>query len=614
MKRLLPLLFVLVIGLTVASVPVAAQEEPDIDATVSEPSVAPGQTQQVIVTFTNDDDDAPPARVVTAEMESGSTPITVRSGTKFIEPIAYGQPVTGAFTVEVPEDIEPGTYDLEIDLEYEYGPVNNTGWKTVDAEVIVEDRAHFAVESVNGTVPSGGTNELAVSLKNVGTQTAHEATVQTTAQGSGLRVGGQSGMATQFVAEWEPDESRTVTVDATAVSGTNPGAHAIRSVVEYEKPNGIDMTALPATAEVLVTEDRSFDVTALDSTLRVGERGEVVATLRNTGPREMANAVLELGQTGPAVQPEMSQYGVGTIPVGETRTVTLPITIAPTAEPTPQRLSLALSYADADGNLQRTGETTVMAPVADERDRFVLERTDSTLRVGEEGVLELEVTNNGPNVEDLVLSLPGAGQNIHPLETEYAIGALAKNESTTVRYPIEVSSNAEAIPRQLAFQVQYEEDDRDFEMGPYNVRTTIEPQKDRFDITATNATIAAGESGEIAVELTNTGELPVSDVNPKIFADDPLSADDDEGYISALKPGESSTVTFEVAAGAGALTKDYPLSMDVQYEESGDTKLTETVQVPVTVTEQEGGGFLPIVAVLVGIALLAGGVYWYRRR
>jgi hypothetical protein len=110
------------------------------------------------------------------------------------------------------------------------------------------------------------------------------------------------------------------------------------------------------------------------------------------------------------------------------------------------------------------------------------------------------------------------------------------------------------------------------------------------------------------VEVPNTGDEPVRDISGKLFADDPVTAVDDEAYVPALAPGESATLSFEVEAGGDAMPKAYPLSVDLQYDDAeGDTEVTDSRQVALTVAEQSsggGGGGLPI-TLLGGVGALA---------
>lgn len=617
MKPSLPvLLFVVVI--TVAATPAAAVEDPRFETYVPEPTLVPGDTTQVGVQLVNDaedvDDQVKTAANVKAEMKSGSTPFTIRSGTQLLGSMPDGQPVTTAFTVEVPENIDPGTYRIPIEVTYEYdGDESET--ETVHATVRIEDRAYFQVVSTEGDVPVGGSGSVSVTVRNVGTKTAHNATI-TTQTGSPDIAVGQSGSATTFVDRWEPDETRTIEFDAQVTNEASAGSGTLTTSVSFEDQDGNARQSFPMDSGLTLLEAQSFGFENIESTLRVGEKGAVTATVRNEGPRPVSDVVVTLGELSPTLTPQETEYGLGDLAVDETATVRFPMTVAETAEPSTRRLPFTVTYKNENDDLQQAEVTYVSADVAPERDRFAFEDIESDLSVGEDGSVEMTVRNNGESAEDVVVTLLPTGQNVHPQETQYAIGTMDEGSSSTVSFPIEISDNAEAVPRQLSFQVTYEDSDGDeLQTSPSNIRVPIEARSDRFTVETVDATMAIGGSDTLEIAVTNDGDEPVENVNAKIFADDPLSANDDEAYIDRLEPGETKTITFSIAVSSGALAKAYPLSMDFQYEEDGESKLSDTYQIPVTATESEGSG-LPM-QVLVGAGLVvvvaAGALYWYRR-
>jgi hypothetical protein len=120
--------------------------------------------------------------------------------------------------------------------------------------------------------------------------------------------------------------------------------------------------------------------------------------------------------------------------------------------------------------------------------------------------------------------------------------------------------------------------------------------------------------------VTNTGDEPLSEVSVKTYFTDPLDSGDDEAFVPALDPGESATVEVAASAGGDALTKQYPVSVDVQYTTpDGDTELSNTHRVAVDVVEASGRGdglpvSLPVVGGLALAAVAAVGVVVRRRR
>ena len=145
----------------------------------------------------------------------------------------------------------------------------------------------------------------------------------------------------------------------------------------------------------------------------------------------------------------------------------------------------------------------------------------------------------------------------------------------------------------------------------------IAPERDRFDVAVADRTIQAGGERTISVEVTNNLDEEVSDVEARLFADDPVATGDtDTGYAQSIAPGESVTMTFDLSAtGSATPGSTYPISFDFRYDDAdGNSQLSDTVRVPVDVTESEGGGLpLPALAVVL-LVVVAGAVVFYRRR
>ena len=189
-----------------------------------------------------------------------------------------------------------------------------------------------------------------------------------------------------------------------------------------------------------------------------------------------------------------------------------------------------------------------------------------------------------------------------------AVGDLAVGESTAVSFDVEVASAARAGPRQFTLATAYEQDGEMRTADRARFRAEVGPERDAFAVDTGNVTVPAGETSRITVRVTNQLDEPVTDVSTKLFASSPLSAADDEAYVASLSPGETVEIPFRVSADGAALTKDYPISIDVQYVDAdGETRLSDSYRRPVTVVEPTGGlfGFLPPVRLLAVGGLVA---------
>ena len=371
-------------------------------------------------------------------------------------------------------------------------------------------------------------------------------------------------------------------------------------------------------ATVRIERRASFSIVDTTAALEVGESDSVAVTVENDGTENVSDATVTLrSATGNVVfgsSPATTAY-VGNWSVGDRETVTVDAAAPPSADAGNYSLSAIVEYENSEGFARTAAPMTLGVEVAPERDQFTLADVEHSLRVGEEGELSMTVTNGDEAVSDAVLRLTGVGTNVHPLSNEYALGDLEAGASVPVSFPIEISESAEATPRQFGFTMEYENADGDTRAQSLSVQATLEPERDRFVIEPLNATVQAGSSGTITVAVTNNGDTPVEDVNAKLFTNDPLSSGDDEAYVQSLPPGETETIAFGISAAGSAIEKAYPVSMDFQYDANGDSKLSKTYQVPISVTVAESSGPSPwVIGGVVGVVLVAAVILFYYRR
>ena len=220
------------------------------------------------------------------------------------------------------------------------------------------------------------------------------------------------------------------------------------------------------------------------------------------------------------------------------------------------------------------------------------------------------VTNTGPStVRSPVVIFGADNPNVVPGETEYALGDLGPGEAATFDFEAEVVESADAGPRQLTFTVRYRDASGDVRRSdPLDARVDVGPRRPAFTVERTSGPAPAGETGVLVLRVTNAGQEPVTDVSAKLFTDDPLSSADDEAIIDRLDPGASREVRFSLTAGPDALAKEYPVSVDFQYDDAdGETRLSDTFRVAVPVEPPAEGGGLPV-ALLVGAGAVAVGL------
>lgn len=503
-----------VLALLVASVAVpaatgaAAPVEPRFEAYVPQPTLTPGQPNQLAVQVVNDADDpgdtARTAGSVEVSLSAEDTPLTVRSGTTALGSVPDGRPVSTTFGLDVPYDVKAGTYDLEIAIEYTDEGDRETVTRTVPVEV--PERPLFVVTDVDADVAVDDSGTVAVTVENVGSEVARDATVTLQSTSTQVALGGAAS-ASRFGGTIEPGGTATLSFDVAVAQGAAEQSFALRTTVEYTDSGGTPGRSRALSIGLTPGPEQQFAVEDAGSTLQVGEEGELRGTLRNTGE----------------------------------------------------------------------------APA---RDVVVLLRSDS----------------------------PG----VSPREFEVPLGDLEDGEAAPFSFAIDISEDAVAGPERFSLVVEYRTaDDERRRTEPDDVRVTVAESVDDFALAGIATSVTAGATDTLRLEVTNRREEAVEDVTAKLFADDPVSAEDDEAFVGTLEPGSSATLTFSVAASGDALTKAYPVQVDFQYRTpDGDTRLSDTYTVAVDVESQSGGEVpLPILAGA-GILLVAvlGGILFVLSR
>jgi hypothetical protein len=498
---------------------------PDLSVMLPDSTVTPGRTNELTLQVANDGtlnfgsaqnrQIVTTARNVRVEADAGGTPMTVETDQMGIGSVTEDQPREFSVAVDVPDDIEPGTYDLDVELRYSYrsfqggAPIGSSANErtrviTEEVEIEVKDRARFAVVGVDADAQIGDSGTLTVDVENTGSEPAYRADVGLTSTASGLTFGGADS-STARIGELAPGETSTVTYDVTVVPDSPVREYAINADVRFEDPEGISRTDEDLSFGVFPQAEQEFTIDDVSSDLRVGEDGDLVGTVTNDGPATARNVVVR--------------------------------------------------YAD-----------------------------------------------DSPNVI--------------PIEDSVAVGTLEAGESAEFRLPLEISGEAEAIGRVAGLTVRYRNDDDELRRyDDVEAVYTVGAERDDFLVEVDDREVETGSTQTINVTVTNNLDETVSDVEARLFADSPLDSENDEGFTESLDPGESTTMTFTLSADGGATAKTYPVSFDFRYDDAdGNSQLSDTSRVAITLVESEGGfPLFSVFGLLVTVAVAGGAVYYTQR-
>jgi hypothetical protein len=370
---------------------------------------------------------------------------------------------------------------------------------------------------------------------------------------------------------------------------------------------------------VVVDDGARFAIVETDTDAQVGGGGDVTATLRNVGDEAARDAIVTGTTTGSAavIGDGSADVFVGDWAPGENRTVTFDSTVSPSFGGGAYALVTSVDYRDADG-IDAVSPTSRAGVVPVPEQSFSLDDVEGTLEVGYSGTVSGTLTNEGPlDVDDAVLIADPQSDRVTVGERRYALPPIPAGETVDFSFDADVSGSAAPGPRQFRFTTEYANGDATIAVDETR-RIEVAPRRPEFALAADNLTVPAGESRRVTFEITNQRPETLSSINAGLYADSPLSAPNDEAFVDELAPGESTNVTFEVAAASGASVETHPIELDFRYDdERGNDRISDVTQYPVAVTESTDDGGLPLLPLGVGLLVVvagAGAVVLYRRR
>jgi hypothetical protein len=426
------------------------------------------------------------------------------------------------------------------------------------------------------------------------------------------------------------------------IGDVEPGTYTIPVEVSYrharailfdETPSGpaeIEYTWLDETRtvdlEIRIEERAEFDIVSEGSNeLFAGDTGSLAVTVENTGSRVARNATVRLASRASGLffgNPENPSTETGvfvrSLAPGETRRVSVQVGADADLSPGAYPVDAVVSYRDGNDIGKRSDTLTTGVRVRPERSFAIEELSAANFRVDEsEAKLTGRLVNTGPaTARNVVVRMHDHG-TVTPTNGEAAVGDLEPGQSTTVSFTAAIAGDAEPGVNSFAFEVEYENADGDVRTvtNPIRKTATIEPERDRFEVTDVSTTVTPGGTARLSADLRYVGDEPISAVNARLFTSDPLSSSDDGAFLGRMESGETATATFRVSATGDALAKEYGASIEIRYDEAdGDTEFTDGMPIGVGVEEPSGGPPVLPIAGAVGLLVVIGGAVWYRRR
>jgi len=464
---------------------VSAQEsgevigQPDISFATTTGEVTAGTTDQLGLAITNRgkidkggpsqyESQVTTARGMTMSIDDENVPIDVQAGT-----LSIGNVPTGSNSVNVPitvaEDADPGRYQIPLEYEYQFSRVVDYGasvdysdftrTRTSSITVVVTEDARFEVVSVDGVAQVGDDSDISMTLRNTGDDPARSASVNAESRSNALSFDSSSPSASSYVGDWAPGETRDINYSVALAPDATQRGYTLDLSIEYEDTDGISQTSEPMTTGVETVGEQTFAFSDVETSLRVGEDGDVRGTVTNQGPQPARSVVVQYADNSQTVVPIEESVSVGSLDAGESASFRLPMEVTSEAEASPNLIDFAVAYRNADGDRRTYDKLDVQADVAPERDQFTVELAEQTIEAGGSRTLSVDVTNNlNETATDIEVRLFADD----PLDTGNAdtgyIESLAPGETVTMTF--ELTAGSSATPEKtypVSFDFRYDD-------------------------------------------------------------------------------------------------------------------------------------------------------------
>jgi len=467
MKRKL-LVILIVASLLVSAVPATGYltSNPDIRTVTPNPTLQPGGVNDVSFQLVNDpdgpEDDTRTARNVRVRPRDTGR-IDVETDELYVQSLPGGVPADLSLRMDVPSDLQSGTYRIPLRLTYEYE--NGAGsaverQRTIYLPVRVEPGPRFSVVDTSSTATVNGQGTLEVTMRNVGDSTATDSTVSLSSSSPDVTLGsGQS--STRYVDAWERGENRTFEFETRLGESAKPGNYSLSAEVDFEKPDGTTGSSPALDVPFEALPEMTFSVSDVESSLRVGETGTLTGTVTNTGPMDANSAVVTFEDPGPTVTPIETSVPVGSLASGESADFAFDVEVTSSGSSGPRQFDLAVEYRDQDDRQRQSDTIPTRVEVGPETPEFDVEPVNATFTAGSGDEFSVTLTNTR---EYAVTDVSAKIYTDSPLSTdddEAFVERLEPGESREIVFQLSAGGSATAKTYPVKMDFQYDDDDGD---------------------------------------------------------------------------------------------------------------------------------------------------------
>lgn len=328
-------------------------------------------------------DDLPnTAKMVKVALQSGNSPVIVKTDPQMIGDVLGGGSSTVAFNVLIPKGAAAGQYALPLMLEYTYlytaeseGTDNiryyyKTEKKTVNLNINIKSIAVLEVIGVETEHLNAGTEGyIRLKLRNTGSEFARNGVLVLTKHGSSPVIPVESSVYLGDI----PRDGVTETKVKVSIASTAEGgkAYPLDLILRYENSNGILSSTDAVTIGIPVEGKVDFEIVSPPVTMYVGGKEVIDVEFKNKGATTVYGALARISAVEPFTSSDDTSY-LGDIAPGESKIARFRVSVDTDATPKSYGMDAEIRYKDALGNTLISDTMKVMIEVKERQGIFGL--------------------------------------------------------------------------------------------------------------------------------------------------------------------------------------------------------------------------------------------------
>lgn len=329
------------------------------------------------------------------------------------------------------------------------------------------------------TSPIGDSGQTELRIRNDGSQTYRDATVQLSSRTPAVSFSAGRTSTEVRIGDWKQDEIKNITVGTSVSADAVKTQYVVDATLKYETTEGLTASKSIDGVSIRPVSEQDTTVTVVDSKVKEGREGDVTFEVTNNGPRDISDAELSVASEGVLTFTE-DLRNIGDLEALESTQVSVAAESPQDLDSLDQPVSTTLTFDGSHIQSRASEDELVTTSVQSAADTFSVNlQTDGTIEPGQSATVPVTVTNNrDSHVNNVDAKFTGTGPISVSKDTVF-VGSLDAGEQVIMN--VTLSAGGGAIPNTHALEAdfQYEEADGDTRLSKIysETVTVVEPEE-----------------------------------------------------------------------------------------------------------------------------------------